>query len=335
LTRLVAEIAERYYELLALDNRMDTLNQTIAIQEQSLAVAVAKKEAGTGTELGVQRFQAEVRKNQSERLIILQEIVQVENRINFLVGRYPQRVERTSANYIDLNLPVLNVGVPSQLLLNRPDIRQAERELAAAGLDVRVARARFFPSLGLNAGVGLRAFNTRYFFMTPESLIYNAAGELIAPLINKSAIRADYLSANAKQLQSIYNYQRTILNAYTEVANRLAMGANYSQSIEIKKQQLQSLQASVESATLLFQTARVEYIEVLLAQRELMEARMVLIETKQQQLAAIVNLYQALGGGRYPGIGVLTAADSGLPSPPPGPHPRVPPGAHPQPECKG
>lgn len=298
-TRLVAEIAENYYELLALDNRLTTLDQTIAIQERSLEVAQNLKLAGRGTELGVQRFQAEVRKNQSEKLIIQQEIVEVENRINFLVGRYPQPVERMFVEYIDLNLPELSVGAPSQLLQNRADIRQAERMLAAAGLDVKVARARFYPSLDISAGVGYMALNTKYLFTSPDSLIYNVAGELVAPLINKKAIRADYQSANAMQLQAVYNYQRTVLNAYTEVVNRMSKVENYAKSIEIKKQQLAALEASVDVASKLFQGVRVEYVEVLLAQRDLMEAKMVLIETKQQQLSAVVNAYQALGGGCF------------------------------------
>jgi len=297
ITRLVAEIAENYYELLALDQQLLILDKTIEIQQQSLQIAKDKKEAARGTELAVQRFQAEVRKNQSQRLIIQQSIVEVENRINFVLGRFPQRVERPSVDYFDLTVPALSVGVPSELLLNRADIRQAERELAAAGLDVRVARARFYPSLGITAGVGINAFNTKYLLSTPESLIYNVAGDVVAPLINKKAIRADYLTANAMQLQALYNYQRTILNAYTEVVNRVTKVENYGNSIDIKKQQLESLEASVDNATQLFQNARAEYVEVLLAQRDLNEAKIVLVETKQQQLAAVVNAYQALGGG--------------------------------------
>jgi len=296
-TRLVSEVAEKYYELLALDNRLQTLDKTIAIQEQTLETAKAMKEAARGTELAVQRFEAEVRKNQAERLIILQEVVEVENRLNFLAGRFPQPVVRQSTDYINLQLRALSAGVPAQLLQNRADIRQAERELAAAGLDIRVARARFYPSLNITAGFGYEAFNPRYLFMGPESMIYNVGGDLIAPLINKKAIQADYMTANAVQLQKVYDYQRTVLNAFVEVINRLSKVENYGRSIEVKKQQLSSLEASVDSATTLFQNARVDYMEVLLAQRDLMEARMVLIETKQQQLAAIVNAYQALGGG--------------------------------------
>jgi NodT family efflux transporter outer membrane factor (OMF) lipoprotein len=295
-TRLVAEIAENYYGLMALDQRLVTLNKTIEIQEQSRKIAKARMEAGRGTELAVQRFQAEVRKNQSEKLIVYQQIIEVENRINFLLNRFPQPVERNSAAFFNLNIAMLSVGVPAQLLQNRPDIRQAERELGAAGLDVQVARAHFFPKLDITAGVGYQAFSPQYLF-NPEALLYAVAGNLAAPVINLKAIKAEYRSANAKQLQTVYNYQRVILNAFTEVINRVSKVENYSKSIEIKKQQLKALQASVDSATKLFLNARVEYVEVLLAQRDLLEAKTVLIETKREQLSAIVNAYQALGGG--------------------------------------
>lgn len=309
-TRVVAEVAENYYELLALDNRLDTLDRTIAIQQQSLDTAKALKEAARGTELAVQRFQAEVQKNQSEKLIIQQEITETENRINFLAGRFPQKVERPSVEYLSLYLPAIGVGFPSQQLLNRSDIRQAEREVAASGLDVRVARAQFFPSLILTAGVGYEAFNTKYLFSSPESLIYNAAGGLVAPLINRSAIKAEYLNANARQLQAVYEYQQTVLNAHIEVINQLSLVENYTRSLEVKTQQLQSLESSVDNATKLFQNARGEYIEVLLAQRDMMETRLVLIGTKQKQLGAVIKAYQALGGGGRPGDFVVEELES-------------------------
>jgi multidrug efflux system outer membrane protein len=295
-TRLVADIATNYYSLMALDKRLETLDQTIALQQQSLEMARAKFEAGRGTELAVRRFEAEVARNQSERLIVRQDIIETENRINFLAGRYPQHVERPSLDFLNLNLHALRVGVPPQLLLNRPDIRQAERELEAAGLDVKTARAEFFPSLNLMANVGYEAFNPRYLF-NPEAFAANVAGNLVQPLVNRLAIQAVYGTANARQLQALYNYQRVVLDAFTEVVNRVSMAENYRQSIDLKKQQLQALQASVTAATNLFQAARVEYIEVLFAQRDLRDARMLTIETKRQQLTAVISAYQALGGG--------------------------------------
>jgi NodT family efflux transporter outer membrane factor (OMF) lipoprotein len=295
-TKLIAEIAENYYGLMALDQRMENLNNTIKLQQDSLDIAKAKMDAGRGTVLAVQRFQAEVRKNESEKLIVQQDIIETENRINFLLNRYPEPVTRDGSKFLDMNLRALSVGVPSQLLQNRPDIRQAERELVAAGLDIQVARAQFFPTLTLNGGVGYEAFNPRYIFR-PEAIAANVVGNLAAPLLNKAAIKADYMNANARQLEAVYNYQRTVVNAFTEVINRVAMVDNYGKSVAVKKQQLESLLASVESANKLFQNARVEYIEVLFAQRDMMDARMVLIDTKRQQLAAVVNAYQALGGG--------------------------------------
>ena len=298
-TRLVAEVAENYYGLQAFDQRMAILDQTIALQEQSLEVAKKLKEAGRGTELGVQRFEAEVRRNQSEKLIVQQEIIETENRLNYLAGRFPQPVPRATAGFLELDLPAIRVGMPAELLRNRPDIRQAELDIQAAGLDVKVARAAFYPNLDITAGIGYEAFNPRYLFM-PDAFVANAVAGLVAPVVNRTAIQAAFSAADARQLQALYNYQRVVLDAFREVVNRVSMAENYRKSIEIKRQQLKALETSVDVATKLFQSARAEYIEVLLAQRDMLEARTVLIETKRLQLSAVVNAYQALGGGGIP-----------------------------------
>jgi multidrug efflux system outer membrane protein len=294
--RLVADVADNYYQLLALDSRIIVIDQTIALQEESLKVAIALKEAGRATQLAVQRFQAEVRRNQSEKLLVRQEQVEVENRINFLVGRYPVPVERTASDYTEITIIPPQVGLPAQLLQLRPDIRQAERELAAAGLDVLVARARFFPRLDITAGLGWEAFNPRYLF-DPGSFVANAAGALVVPFINRAAIQADYQSANARQLQAVYNYQRVILEAFAEVVTQLNAVENFQRSVDLRKRQLEAQAASVDSATKLFQAVRVEYSEVLFAQRDLLNARLDLIDTKRRQIAAAIAVYRALGGG--------------------------------------
>ncbi|MFO0957100.1 MAG: TolC family protein [Isosphaeraceae bacterium] len=295
-TELVAYIAADYYRLMALDKRIENLNQVIELQERSLEIARANKEAARDTELPVLRFLGEVRRNQAEKYIVTQDIIETENRINFRVNRFPQPVERNSAGFFDLKIDSLSLGMPAQLLQNRPDIRQAERELEANGLEVKVARAEFFPQLELSGGVGLRAFDIRYLF-EPQAVVGSFAASVTGPLLNKRAIQADYLTANARQLQAIYDYQRTVLEAYTDVINRINMVQNYSSSLEIKRRQLKALEDSVEVANNLFQAARAEYIDVLYAQRDLRDARTTLIDTKEQQLAAIVDTYQALGGG--------------------------------------
>jgi multidrug efflux system outer membrane protein len=189
------------------------------------------------------------------------------------------------------------------------------------GKHERVAETASFP-MGSGKNIEYEAFDPTYMFLTPESLIGSIAGNLVVPLLNKKAIHTECKSANAKQLQALYNYQRVILTAFTEVVNRMSKVENYGKSIAIKRQQLEWLKASVDTASKLFQNARAEYVEVLLAQRDLMEARMVLIETKKEQLAAIVNAYQALGGGNFVTTPNPRPANPSTPNPtPPAPQP--------------
>ena len=296
-THLVAEIANAYYELMALDNQLEILRSNIAIQQDAVAIVKLEKQAAKVTELAVRRFEAEVLKNRSVQYDIQQRIVETENRINFLVGRYPRPVRRNSAAFSSLVPDTIYAGLPSQLLSDRPDIRQAEMELAAAKLDVKSARASFYPQLRLTAGVGLNAFAPSKLIQAPQSLLYSVAGDLVAPLINRNAIKAAYQSANARQLQAVYDYERTVLNAYVEVVNQLSNIQNLRSSYELRAQQVEALSSSITISTNLFRSARADYMEVLLTQRDALESRFELVETRMQQMNAMVNVYQALGGG--------------------------------------
>jgi NodT family efflux transporter outer membrane factor (OMF) lipoprotein len=296
-THLVAEIANSYYELLALDNQLAIVNRNIDIQTDALKIVKLQKQAAQVTELAVKKFEAEVLKNRSQQFDIQQEIVEVENRINFLVGRYPQPVARHSENFTELIPTVVQEGIPSQLLENRTDVKQAELELTAAKLDVKAAKAAFYPSLSIRAGVGLNAFNIKYFITNPQSILYNVAADLMAPLVNRNGIKASYFSAGSRQMQAIFDYERTILNAFTEVSNQLSMVDNLNNSYELKTQQVQALTESIDISTILFRSARADYMEVLMTQRDALEAKMELVETKKRQMNAMVNIYQALGGG--------------------------------------
>ena len=296
-TTLIAEIAYNYYELMALDNQLVVLKANIEIQKNALKIVTLQKTAGQVTELAVLRFQAEVRKNQARQYYIQQRIIETQNMINFLVGRYPQPTERNSQSFTSLVPDTVYTGIPSQLLENRPDIKQAELQLAAAKLDIQVAKANFLPVFNITAGIGYEAFNPQYFLNTPESMLYNLAGGLVAPFINRNAIKAIYYSANAKQIQTAYNYERTILKAYTEVANQLAQINNLANSYNYKAQQVEALTRSIDISINLFKAARADYVEVLFTQRDALESKIELIETKKQQMNATVKMYQVLGGG--------------------------------------
>lgn len=296
-TNLVAEIANSYYELLALDNQLDIVKQNIDIQTNALEIVKLQKTATRVTELAVRRFEAQVFNTRSLQYDIQQSITETENRINFLVGRYPQPMPRSSQNFSDIVPDTIYAGIPSQLLANRPDIQQAELELAAAKLDVKAAKTNFYPSLDISAGIGLQAFNPTYLLKTPESMLFSLFGDLTAPLINRNAIKATYYSANARQIQAVYDYERTILNAYIEVANQLSMISNMEKRYDLKAKEVQALTQSITISNNLFKSARADYMEVLLTQRDALESKFELIEIKRQQMNAFVNIYRALGGG--------------------------------------
>lgn len=296
-TNLIAEIASSYYELLALDNQLAIINRNIEIQNNALQVVRLQKQAARVTELAVRRFEAQLLNTKSLQYDIQQEIIEKENIINFLIGRMPQPVQRSTQIFTDLVPKTITAGIPAQLLENRPDIKKAELELVAAKLDIRVARARFYPSLGLSAGLGVQAFDPTSLVKMPQSLIYSLVGDLAGPLINKRAIKASYRNANAKQIQAVFNYEQTVLKAFIEVTNQLSNINNLQRSYDLRSQEVNVLTQSINISNDLFQSARADYLEVLLTQREALESRFDLIETKKEQMNAMVNIYQALGGG--------------------------------------
>ncbi|MBS7233487.1 TolC family protein [Flavobacterium psychroterrae] len=298
ITNLIAEVADSYYELLALDTQLDIVKQTITLQSNALEIVKIQKQASRATELGVKKFEAEVLTSKSLEFGILQQIKETENKINFLLARYPQEIKRTtSTNFLSLLPAAVSSGIPSQLLANRPDVKQAELELVAAKLDVKVARSEFYPSLDISAAVGVNAFKPSYLFTFPESILYSLAGDLAAPLINRNAIKAEFASANARQLQALYNYDRTVLNAYLEVSNQLSKIENLQKGYDLKSQQVDALNTSIDVSNDLFKSARVDYFEVLMTQRDALEAKLELVDTKKEQLNAAVHVYRDLGGG--------------------------------------
>lgn len=297
LSNLIAEVANTYYELLALDNQLELVKQNIALQNNALELVKVQKEASRVTELAVQKFKAEVLNSQSLEFDLQQSIKETENRINLLLGRYPQEILRDKNTFVTVAPLSVQAGIPSQLLANRSDVKQAELELVAAKLDVKVARAEFYPSLGISAGLGLQAFKPSYLVKFPESMLYSLAGDLAAPLINRNAIKAEFMTANAKQLQAIYNYERTLLNAYLEVATQLSKADNLEKKYDLKSKQAEALTRSIEIANDLFKSARADYFEVLMTQRDALESKLELIETKKDQLTTKTSIYRNLGGG--------------------------------------
>lgn len=297
ITRLVAEIATSYYELLARDRELAIIDDNIRLQEGALEMMRVQLQAAQVTMLAVTRFEAQLRGFQSRRFEVQQEIVAAENHINFLAGRFPQHVERSTEDFFAMAPVTVHAGSPAALLESRPDVRQAELTLRSARLSVSAARASFYPALRLDAGVGVRSFDITQLVTTPESIFYNLLGGLTAPLLNRSGLTATYFAANAQQMQAVLRYEQTILSAFADVSTGISLVRNLGASYARKAEQVQRLQESVDLSTLLFNAARADYLEVLTTRRDYLEAQIELVETKQRQLSAAVALYQALGGG--------------------------------------
>ncbi len=297
ITNLVAEVANTYYELLALDSQLEIIRETIQLQTNALEIVKVQKAAAKVSELAVKQFEAQVLNSQSLEFDVLQKITESENKVNFLLGRFPQPIVRDKASFKDQVTLQVKAGIPSQLLGNRPDIKQAELELVATKCDVKAARAEFYPSLSITGLLGFQGFKPTYLFLTPQSLAYSIIGDLAAPLINRSAIKAEFNKAKAYQLEALYDYQKTILNGYVEVSNQLSNINNLEQSYNQKSKQVEVLKTSIDISNDLFKSARANYLEVLMTQKEALASKLELVETKKQQYNSVTNLYKALGGG--------------------------------------
>ena len=297
ISTLVADVASYYTELLALDNELALVQQTITKQQEALEVIQLQKEVGRANELAVQQFHAELLNTKILEKNIQQQVIEVENKINFLLGRYPQPIKRNK-DIFARELPAqIASGFPSQLLANRPDIREAEFKIQATQFDLQAAKAAFYPNFTITASLGFQAFNPEFLFSSPASIAYSVFGTLVAPIINMNALKAQFNTAQANQLTAMYHYQKTVLNAYVEVANQLLAIENLQQVNLLKTQQNVLLKKSVETSGELYKTARATYLEVLLAQQNALQSNIELIGVIKQQRLSAINIYKALGGG--------------------------------------
>lgn len=292
---LISQVASNYYTLLALDNKLALIRKYIDLQRQAEKIAEIQKEADSDTELAVEKFKAELAKARSQEFALKQEITECENALNLLLGRYPTPIQRDAKQLLNEDVKTIVTGLPSNLLSHRPDIRQAEHELAAAHWDIETARKAFLPSVNISATLGLEAFNPTYLTRMPKSLAYSVVGGLTAPLINRKAIEANFQQADAAQLQALYEYDKTLLTAYSEVCTLLSKHKNLAAYYALKEEEVKTLEHSVEVSRQLYMNGRATYLDVLGAERDALDAQMELLETRQQQLSCVVDLYRSLG----------------------------------------
>ncbi len=295
-TEIISEISESYYNLMVLDEQIIIYTQNIELQEKALEIVKFKKEGGRVSELAVELINAQYLNVKSYLLDLQKAVIIEENRINTLLGRYPQSIDRNvliDGNQIS---KMEKVGVPSYLLQNRPDIRSAEQRLRAEKASVSAAKAAFYPQLSINAKIGLNAFRLDY-WINPLSFVYDIAGGLFTPLLNRRALRHELLSSKANQSLAYINYEKTVVIAFTEVVELMKVLEFTEKQIVYKKEQVDILGRSIETSQVLFTSGRAGYLEVLTAQENFLKAQNELQELLRLKNSFSVRLFKAIGGG--------------------------------------
>lgn len=297
LTNLVSEVAQHYYYLMLLDRKRAIIEENILLQESALEVIGLQKDIGKSNQLAIELITAKVLESRALVMEVDQEIIREENTLNFLLGRYPQPVLRSNVEIVPELTKTIPGGIPSDVLQNRPDILASAHQLRASNADVRAAKVAFYPTLTLNANLGYQSFRAAFLFESPASIAYNVIGGLATPLLNRRALKADLMASKASQQAAYLNYEKTILQAFTEVYQLLKFDDNFRSRKFVKQEQVDLLKRSVETSRILFSSGRAGYLEIITSQQNYLQSQVELLEIDRLKNQNHVLLYKALGGG--------------------------------------
>ncbi|MGE6355472.1 efflux transporter outer membrane subunit [Flavobacterium sp. NPDC079362] len=294
-TQLIADIANSYYELLILDEQLKVLKKTAKNRETDAETIKVLFENSIIN--GVAVVQSEANFYEAELAIpdIEQKITETEHALCVLLAKSPSKIERSVLEKQKLMYD-LKIGVPMQLLANRPDVQQAEYNFRMAFEESNVARAYFYPALNISGAAGFSSFGLKDWF-TNGGLFGNIAGGLTQPIFNKGINKARLATALSIQKEALYNFEFSMLKASEEVSNALSKYDNAALKEEKRKKQLEALFKAVEFNKELLNNSTTNYTDVLTAEQNLLTAQLRGIDDQSQKLHAVVNLYRALGGG--------------------------------------
>ena len=294
-TELVATIANSYYTLLKLDEQLNISNRTLKTWEESIRTLEALKRAGKTNEAAVLQSKANMLSVEANVHTLEKEILAVENSLCALLGIVPMPIERSSLS--DQELPEkLCAGVPVELLKRRPDVKQAEMALAQAFYNVNSAKASFYPNITLSGALGWTT-GSGSIKVDPGSMIANFLAGLTQPIFGHGVNKARLETAQAQMEQAAYTFRQSLLDAGVEVNNALTLWQTAKKRVELDKKQILNLQAAIWNTQLLMKHGNADYLEVLTAQKNLLQAELTEASDRYDEIISTVNLYQALGGG--------------------------------------
>lgn len=293
-TQLIATVANSYYNLLALDQQLSISQQSLEAWDEIIRTLEVRKTVGEGHQASIAQATASRLEVENAILSLSQQIKTQENSLCTLLGWTPRKIHRS-----DLKSQIfpdeISIGVPLQLLENRPDIRQAEYALQSAFYSTNAARSAFYPSLTLSGTVGWTN-NSGAAITNPGNWLLNAIGALVQPLFNRGRNIANLKIAEARQEEALIAFQQKLLQAGAEVNEALSQWQNARQRLEVSARQIKALEDAVKSTRLLMTYSESSsYLEVLTAQQTLLSARLTETQETFDKIQGIIKLYHALG----------------------------------------
>ncbi|WP_232046769.1 efflux RND transporter permease subunit [Sphingobacterium daejeonense] len=297
-TELISSMASAYYELISLDEKVKVYGENIKLHERALEIIEAQKEAGRADELAVQQFKSLLSESKANRAHAEQEILAYEHQINTLLGRVYQPIARSS-NVIgsEMLFQDLSVGNLDDLLNNRLDIRKAGMDMKADYHELESSRLAFLPTVAISPHLGLQSFSLDKLFSLDKSVTYGLFGGITMPIFRQRELKSEYERMKASYGISFLEYEKTVLNAVNEVSLALTtQDAIENRSVHVKDQVV-ALESSIGAAEELFIAGRVTYLDIITAQKGLIEAQVTDVEINKEKMLNQVVLYKALGGG--------------------------------------
>lgn len=296
-TAVVANVSKGYYNLLMLDAQLEIAKKTLKLNDSIAFYVNLQYESGQVNLLA--KEQTEAQRLVAAKLIpqIEQNIQIQENSLSILSGSFPDektRKEKLSTILINSNL---SSGIPSQLLEKRPDVKSAELALQAANAKVGIAKSNFYPTITITAVGGVNSFESNNWFTIPASLFGNLAGGITAPLLNGRKIRTQYEIAKEEREQAVINFRQTVLVVVGEVSNALVSINKLEEQFKLANERQIKLKSAVSNANMLFKNGMATYLELIIAQSNLLQAELEATTIKKDILSANIELYRALGGG--------------------------------------
>ncbi|MBE6211426.1 MAG: efflux transporter outer membrane subunit [Rikenellaceae bacterium] len=293
-TRLVAAIANHYYTLLMLDSQLAISRTTAANWKENVRIMRAMMDAGMTNKASVSQTEANSYSIEASLFDLERQIREVENALSLVLGSTPRTIVRGTLDEQSVRVD-FSVGVPAQLLANRPDVRGAELDLAKAHYTTNLARAAFYPQINLTGMLGWVSEGSA--IVNPGEFLLSFVGSLVQPIFNAGVNRANLKIAKSQQEQAKIAFVQTLLNAGAEVNDALMQFQTARNKTDVRVHQILALESAVESTQLLMRHGDATYLEVLTAQQNLLSAQLKQIADRFEGIQGVVNLYQALGGG--------------------------------------